>query len=480
MKKRSGFVFLKCMFLVLFIVLAGAWAFFYSNGDLRVSGRGRLNGREDIPPLASEKLPPHGSRLLIIAPHCDDETIGAGIVIHRAVQAGLAVKVVLVTNGDGFTVAVDKDFLTLHPTSGEFREFGYQRQAETLRALNELGLKPSDVIFLGYPDGGIAHLWNEFWDSNNLYYDGHTGTNVSPYRNSFTKNAPYSGVSLAADLDRIISDYKPTDIYYPHPNDRHPDHWGVNAFVKYVLEERGLYGPREHLYLVHRGFWPKPMKPLPVQQLVPPGQLAALDTFWRKFDFRPGEAKLKQSAILQYITQVRVMKAFLLSFVRSCELFGQIADYHIKRGLPPALETGPAVLAIKDPRGDMASSPISESADITGVYTYINEKYWVIEVSTASLPENFVTYRIHGRLFGSTKQVKRFDLDYDHGKIRLQNCAGNSIRVLPGLQVQKHDRSWQVKLPVELTAGMKSVFLNVDSSIGPVTIDKTAWRMLKF
>jgi hypothetical protein len=40
-------------------------------------------------------------RLLIISPHCDDETLGAGGTIAAARRQGLAVRVAFVTNGDG-------------------------------------------------------------------------------------------------------------------------------------------------------------------------------------------------------------------------------------------------------------------------------------------------------------------------------------------------------------------------------------------
>jgi hypothetical protein len=46
-------------------------------------------------------------RLLVIAPHCDDETLGAGGTIAQARRQGLAVRVVFMTNGDGSATGRD-------------------------------------------------------------------------------------------------------------------------------------------------------------------------------------------------------------------------------------------------------------------------------------------------------------------------------------------------------------------------------------
>ena len=47
-----------------------------------------------------------GERLLVIAPHPDDETLGAGGLIQRVLERGGTVRVVLVTAGDGYVEAV--------------------------------------------------------------------------------------------------------------------------------------------------------------------------------------------------------------------------------------------------------------------------------------------------------------------------------------------------------------------------------------
>jgi LmbE family N-acetylglucosaminyl deacetylase len=53
-------------------------------------------------PQAIEPLISHKTRLMIFSPHPDDESLGAGGLIQRVLKAGGRVKVVFMTNGDGF------------------------------------------------------------------------------------------------------------------------------------------------------------------------------------------------------------------------------------------------------------------------------------------------------------------------------------------------------------------------------------------
>ncbi len=476
MRSRFGSMVLFSLGSLLFLIVIAVSFDFIPLGR---SSSGYLESAKALP-IEAEELPPPGSRLLIVAPHCDDEILGSGILLHRALKGGRQVKVILVTNGDGFTLAVDRRFLTLYPSSREYRLFGQQRQVESLKALEELGLTEKDVVFLGYPDGGIAHLWTENWDRDKPYFDKFTQTDISPYNNSFNKNASYTGANLLSDLEKIIADYHPTDIYYPHPNDRHNDHWSVNAFIKYLLEEKQLKNVREHLYLVHRGTWPTPRLPRPDQNLYPPVNLTGSGTQWRQFSFLPGEADLKRSAILKYTTQIRVIKNFLLSFVRSSEIFGYYPDYLIPRFNQSEPETEETIPAIQDPAGDFITNDLQKAGDITKVASYITEDRWVIEAAASSPVNKNIIYRVHGRFFPDAGTVRRFDLVYCRGQVSLKKYACNSVATIPGLRVEEIGGRLRITLPLENIRGIRAVFLNADNSRGPFNIDRTAWRLLRF
>lgn len=64
-----------------------------------------------------EPLISAGTRLMIFSPHPNDESLGAGGLIQRVLNAGGRVKVVFMTNGDGFQEGVEKEDHISRPTS---------------------------------------------------------------------------------------------------------------------------------------------------------------------------------------------------------------------------------------------------------------------------------------------------------------------------------------------------------------------------
>ena len=56
------------------------------------------------------------TRLLVLSPHPDDETLGAAGLIRRVVKAGGTVRVVLLTSGDAFAEGVETSDGIVNPT----------------------------------------------------------------------------------------------------------------------------------------------------------------------------------------------------------------------------------------------------------------------------------------------------------------------------------------------------------------------------
>src|SRR4051794_11848350 len=76
----------------------------------------RANAAVQHVPLPLEPAPSARARLLVLAPHCDDETLGVGGTMAQAAGAGARVRVVLVTNGDGFPLAASRQYHRLSPS----------------------------------------------------------------------------------------------------------------------------------------------------------------------------------------------------------------------------------------------------------------------------------------------------------------------------------------------------------------------------
>jgi LmbE family N-acetylglucosaminyl deacetylase len=97
-------------------------------------------------------------RLLILAPHPDDESLATGGLIQRAVQAGAKVRVLFATDGDNNPWP--QRFLERKLQIGltDRARWGRRRRKEALTALELLGLPKGSARFLGLPDQGITKL----------------------------------------------------------------------------------------------------------------------------------------------------------------------------------------------------------------------------------------------------------------------------------------------------------------------------------
>jgi LmbE family N-acetylglucosaminyl deacetylase len=313
--RRNQILILVLLFFAVIYVF-GITSYFFSKAYYAIS----------VPPLSNiaESRVTTGDRILVIAPHPDDETIGAGGLIFREKKLGKTVKVVIMTNGDGFRKAAEKIFRVGRPQPADYLELGKIRQQEAINAMANLGLTSKDVVFLGYGDGSLAALWDGYWDHTKLY-KARNGYSRSPYSNSFEKNAPYCGENVVKNLREIFAGYRPTDIFYPDPDDMHPDHWATSNFVKFAVGELN-YKPRLYTYLVHHYQWPVPLLYAPGAELLPPAALKSVGTDWHVYTLDREEIETKHRAMLEYKSQYKVMPEFLDAFIRRNELFGTYAD----------------------------------------------------------------------------------------------------------------------------------------------------------
>lgn len=90
-------------------------------------------------------------RLIVIAPHPDDETLGCGSLIAQAVKRRIDVAVISLTDGDAS-----------HPASQRWppRALGRLRASEMRRALARLGAGGAPVRRLGWGDGHVGRDGN--------------------------------------------------------------------------------------------------------------------------------------------------------------------------------------------------------------------------------------------------------------------------------------------------------------------------------
>jgi LmbE family N-acetylglucosaminyl deacetylase len=272
-------------------------------------------------------------RLLILAPHPDDETIGCAGVIQQALKAGAEVRVVYLTNGDHneFAFIVYEKRITFR--RAEFIHMGLVRRQEAIAAMRLLGLSQDKLTFLGYPDNGTLAIFNRYWQVKKPFRSLLTRISSVPYKTDLSFGAPYVGESILADLKKVIFDYKPTKIFVSHPADVNGDHRALYLFLQVALRDLGKQIPKTKVYpyLVHWSGWPLPRHYHPEISLEPPQNFRDSQVRWMGLALTPEQVERKRQAILCYRSQTRTSAFYLLAFARRNELFGYYPDIELSQ-----------------------------------------------------------------------------------------------------------------------------------------------------
>jgi len=348
----------------------------------------RVRGKRPLPATLTDldelNLAGH-QRILVLAPHCDDETLSSAGLITQALRSGMQVRVVVATNGDGFIFATMEEFRHAFPTHGDYIRMGVLRQQESLNALKLLGVGPEQVTFLSYPDRGLPALWQNHWSRSTPYRSPYNGATHSPYPLTYNPQAVYAGEDLLADLQAILKAYRPDLVIYPHPSDVHPDHWGLGLFVRLALalmqHEDPSYQPEAYAYLVHRPDFPSPKGLQPGQVLMPPATLLAVNPHWVRLSMSNEDTQHKWEAIQAYQSQLPLLRGLLERFARQNELFARLETPALPRLAASAPNdpatwmnlSGSVVKPVQqEPMGDLAVSDSVASADLVELYAGLN------------------------------------------------------------------------------------------------------------
>jgi LmbE family N-acetylglucosaminyl deacetylase len=263
-------------------------------------------------------------RILVLASHPDDEVIGCGGVIQSALTQGLPLQVVFLTYGDNneWSFIVYRKHPVLMPRA--VRRMGQMRHDEAVAAAKALGLSANHLVFLGYPDFGMLHIWESNWDERPAYHSMLTRVSAVPYANAFRPKAPYKGEEIIKDLSAILCEFQPTKIFVSHPADHNGDHEALYLFTRVALwdlENELTPQPELYPYLVHFRNWPLPRGSHPAQLLEPPDAIDE-QIAWQVFPLSAAQVASNRAALKAQLTQYKSSKNYLASFLRANELFG--------------------------------------------------------------------------------------------------------------------------------------------------------------
>lgn len=159
------------------------------------------------------------TRLCVVAPHPDDETIACGLLIQQVLAAGGEVEIWLLTAGDNNPWPQRWLERRLRIDQAGRQRWGSRRQQEMRLAMQRLGLPPAALRELGWPDLGVTDL---------LLRDG---------------------AATAASLTAALRRFAPTMVAMPALEDRHPDHAAAHVLMRLAL--RPLPQLPAWTYLVH-------------------------------------------------------------------------------------------------------------------------------------------------------------------------------------------------------------------------------------
>ncbi|MBM81179.1 MAG: GlcNAc-PI de-N-acetylase [Planctomycetaceae bacterium] len=131
---------------------------------------------------------------LFVSPHDDDLCIGAGMLIQAAIDAGVDVKVAVVTDGClGYCREGQEDSIV------------EIRREETMESFEVLGVNSGSVECLGFPDGGLTQ-----YIGRRKTHNGEAG--IAEH------------IGLQNSLTHILRKHRPSRVFVPTPTDLHPDH----------------------------------------------------------------------------------------------------------------------------------------------------------------------------------------------------------------------------------------------------------------
>ncbi len=160
------------------------------------------------------------TRLLVVAPHPDDETLASGVLMQRVLAAGGSVDVLLLTAGDNNPWPQRLLERRWHIGTAGRARWAQRRQGEIRGALQCLGVAAERLHELGWPDMGLVDLVLQ-----------------------------RAGQTVRVLGERLAS-LQPNLLVLPALTDRHPDHAAAHVLVRLALAQQDQ-SPRLWSYLVH-------------------------------------------------------------------------------------------------------------------------------------------------------------------------------------------------------------------------------------
>ncbi|MCM8812839.1 MAG: PIG-L family deacetylase [Candidatus Omnitrophica bacterium] len=434
--------------------------------------------------MIASAAPHAGDRILVVAPHPDDEIIGCGGIIQRAAAMDVPLQIVYLTNGDNnqWSFLMYRKHPVVVPAA--VKNMGLVRCREATAAMQYLGVPASRLIFLGYPDFKTLTIWNGHWGDRQPARGIFTGARAVPYANAFRPGALHKGEEIVADLKTVIREFAPTKIFLSHPADHNPDHRAAYLFTRVALWELKRDGasfdqPAFYPYLIHFKQWPQPKRYRPELPLLPPSFFQEA-VQWRPVPLTAGEIMRKERALKIHQSQYRSSPQYLLSFVRRNELFG---DY-----TPLRLRADNSVAPLP-PFAERADMPLPEYLEQDERAAFVGIQSTTISRRGGDVFFTITLSRPVGKAVGVCLYVFGYRDDREFArmpKIRifvgaLRHMAVDQKRKLPKhvVSVRRRAKEITVRVPLSALQYPEGFFCSVDTYLGALPLDWLSWRVVE-
>ncbi len=198
-----------------------------------------------------------GERLLVLAPHPDDETLSSAGLISQVFEHGGTVREVVVTAGDAYVDAVQLETGKPNPNKRDYLRFGETRLEESRRAAKLLGKGFIHLDLLGFSDGAIYPDLVSHWRRQNPLRSDFTGFSRVAYRAAADRGVAQDGQDLRDELVAILRETQPSLIAFPDVMENDSDHAGLGMFALLAVHDwleqfpPPRVKPRLLAYLIH-------------------------------------------------------------------------------------------------------------------------------------------------------------------------------------------------------------------------------------
>jgi LmbE family N-acetylglucosaminyl deacetylase len=211
------------------------------------------------------------TRLLVVAPHPDDESLAAGMLIQRTLAAGGRADVLLLTDGDDNPWPQRWMERRLVIDEAGRARWGARRRGEVASALARLGVGPDHLHALGWHDMRV------------------------------TEELRRRHTAAVGAIRRVMERTRPSLVVIPDLGDTHPDHGSAHVLARLALAAAGSRAD-VLTYMVHGT-----ERSAPEDLLVP--------------DVDPERQATKIEAVLEHATQMALSRKRMLAVAARPERF---------------------------------------------------------------------------------------------------------------------------------------------------------------